>query len=96
MTLRELRCPECRSRFRTSYWAKKFCSEKCQQRHKKTVRAQRVAQRDFRPEYQDQHRRESGAASTKRAAQGPREVDWAAVVKKFLADTAPMYEGGTP
>jgi hypothetical protein len=89
---RDVQCPSCRGRFKTSIPAKKFCDSSCQQRHKAVTRAARVSQRDFRPSFQEQHRRNSGADATRRASQGPRVVDWPAVIARFKASTAAMYE----
>jgi hypothetical protein len=89
---RDVQCPSCRGRFQTSNATKKFCTASCQQRFKAETRAARVSQRDFRPSFQEQHRRNSGADATRRASQGPRVVDWPAVIARFKASTAAMYE----
>lgn len=90
MTLRELQCPHCGSAFRTSNRTKRFCTPKCQERHKATMRA---TARDFKPDYQQQHRCNSGANSSRRAAQGPPVVDWPTVIDRFKKWSAEAYGG---
>jgi hypothetical protein len=56
-----MQCPQCRRSFQTNNSTKKYCTADCQQRFKAETRAARVSQRDFRPSFQEQHRRNSGA-----------------------------------
>jgi transposase-like protein len=88
-----MQCPQCRRSFQTNNSTKKYCTADCQQRYKAETRAARVSQRDFRPAWQEQHRRNSGADASRRAAQGAPSVDWLAVIARFKASTAAMYEG---
>lgn len=89
--LRDKQCPDCRAWFRTANSTKKFCSARCQQRHKQQTRAARATQRDFRLDFQDQHRRNSGADASRRAALGPPQVDWAPILERFREDMSSRY-----